>query len=287
MAETLTLNTTPETEVLTEEEQDSLEVGEKLVAEQEGLLAGKYKNAQELESAYIELQKKLGSNEDGVQDQGQGDETEEVSEPAQYLEDGSVNYDYVGEEYGTEVGNIFQSKGIDPWEISKHFHDNGGVITDEHYSQLESAGFSKSIVDAYLSGRSVESGYTNEAPVADLTDAESNQIKDSVGGEEEYANIVNWAGQNLSKSEIEAFDTLINTGNVAQIKLAVAGMRAQYQEANGYEGRMLSGKPAKTPDGVFRSQAELVAALGDPRYDTDPAYRADVVAKLDRSDVNF
>ena len=42
MAETLSYNNTPEAEVLSAEEQDSLEVGEKLVAEQEGLLAGKY-----------------------------------------------------------------------------------------------------------------------------------------------------------------------------------------------------------------------------------------------------
>lgn len=284
MAETLTVNNTPESEVLTTEEQDSLEVGEKLVAEQEGLLAGKYKSAQELESAYIELQKKLGSNEeDGVQEDQET--TEEVVDDAQYLDDGSVNYDFVSDQYGSEVSNIFKDKGIDPWEISKHFHENDGTITDDHYSQLEGAGFSKQLVDAYLSGRSVESGYSK--PVADLTDAQANDIKKSVGGEEEYANIVTWAGQNLSKSEVEAFDTLINTGNVAQIKLAVSGMKAQYQNANGYEGRMLSGKPAKTPDGVFRSQAELVAAIGDPRYDTDPAYRADVIAKLDRSDVSF
>ena len=49
---------------LTEEEQDSLEVGEKLVAEQEGLLAGKYKNAEDLEAAYLSLQKKLGQEEE-------------------------------------------------------------------------------------------------------------------------------------------------------------------------------------------------------------------------------
>ena len=61
MAETFTSDNTTETEVLTEEEQNSLEVGEKLVAEQEGLLAGKYKNAEELENAYLSLQKKLGS----------------------------------------------------------------------------------------------------------------------------------------------------------------------------------------------------------------------------------
>ena len=63
MAETLTYDPAEDPEILTEEESDSLEVGEKLVAEQEGLLAGKYKNAEELESAYIELQKKFGSND--------------------------------------------------------------------------------------------------------------------------------------------------------------------------------------------------------------------------------
>ena len=65
--QTFTVDTTPQTETmsdnLTADEQDSLAVGEKLVAEQEGLLAGKYKDAAELEKAYVELQKKLGSKE--------------------------------------------------------------------------------------------------------------------------------------------------------------------------------------------------------------------------------
>ena len=64
-------------------------------------------------------------------------------------------------------------------------------------------------------------------------------------------------------------------------------MNAQYKEANGYEGRMLQGKPARTSGDVFRSQAQLVKAMSDPRYDNDPAYRADVIAKLDRSDLEF
>ena len=53
MAEILSYDNTPDTEVLSEEEQNSLEVGEKLVAAQEGLLAGKYKNAEDLEAAYL------------------------------------------------------------------------------------------------------------------------------------------------------------------------------------------------------------------------------------------
>ena len=64
MAETLSYDNTPDAEVLTEEEQDSLQVGEQLVAEQEGLLAGKYKSAEDLEAAYLSLQKKLGQEEE-------------------------------------------------------------------------------------------------------------------------------------------------------------------------------------------------------------------------------
>ena len=58
-------------------------------------------------------------------------------------------------------------------------------------------------------------------------------------------------------------------------------------EANGYEGRMLSGKSPKTSGDVFRSQQQVVDAMSDPRYDTDPAYRQDIIAKLDRSDLQF
>ena len=64
MAETFSYDNTPDAEVLTAEEQNSLEVGEELVAQQEQLLAGKYKSAEELENAYLSLQKKLGQTEE-------------------------------------------------------------------------------------------------------------------------------------------------------------------------------------------------------------------------------
>jgi hypothetical protein len=50
---------------------------------------------------------------------------------------------------------------------------------------------------------------------------------------------------------------------------------------------MLQGKAPKTSTDVFRSQAEVVAAMSDSRYDDDPAYRQDLIAKLDRSDLKF
>ena len=67
MAETMTYD--PGTDSVTTEnnltpdEQDSLEVGTEMQNQQEGLLAGKYKDAQELEKAYAELESRLGQNE--------------------------------------------------------------------------------------------------------------------------------------------------------------------------------------------------------------------------------
>ena len=288
MAETLTVNTDDTSPELTSEEQDSLQLGEQMAKDQGELLAGKYKNAEDLEKAYIELQKKLGDN-DGVSQEGR-EETQEVETPVNegYLQDGSVNYDKVSEDYGAEVGSLFKNKGIDPYEMDKHFNENNGTLSDDMYAKLESAGFNKSLVDSFIAGKKAEAGVTETAEVEErFTDREIRDIQNSVGGEKEYQTLVEWVGQNLPESEINAFDQLLDSGNTNQIKLAVQGMNAQYKEANGYEGRMLQGKPAQTSGDVFRSQAQLVKAMSDPRYDNDPAYRADVIEKLDRSDLTF
>ena len=118
---------------------------------------------------------------------------------------------------------------------------------------------------------------------SDITDTQVNEIKNYAGGEEAYQNIVDWAGSNLDPNSIKAFDNIINSGSVDAIKLAVNGLKSQYENANGYEGRMVTGKAPENSRDVYRSQAELVKAMSDRRYDDDPAYRQDVMAKLDRS----
>ena len=293
MAETLSYDNTPQTEVLSPEEQDSLEVGEKLVAEQEGLLAGKYNSPKELEKAYLELQSKLGKAEETEQAEGETNDSELSEENTEYyLEDGSVNFEQVSADYGSEMSNLFQEKGIDPYEISKHFHDNKGEITDEDYSQLEQAGFSKQLVDAYLNGRAVESGYMNQTETeteteVDISQQDVNSIQNSVGGEKQYTNIVSWAANNLPEEQVVAYDNLVASGNVEGINLALQGLKAQYDDAFGREGRTLQGRAPRSNEGVFRSQAELMSAMNDPRYDTDEAYRDEVLRKLDASDLQF
>ena len=249
MAETFTYDNTPDTEVLTEEEQDSLAVGEELMEQQENLLAGKYKNAQDLESAYLELQKKLGEG-DVEPEEGDMEEAEEFeSSPATDM------IASASEEFA-ELG-----------EISPETRDALAEMSSEE------------LLDAYMS--------MQQPPSADLTDADVSELKASVGGEQAYEQITGWAAESLSDVELEAFNSTIDGGSLAQIQMIMAGLQARYQAENGYEGTQLQGKPPSNSGDVFRSQAEVVQAINDPRYDRDPAYRNDILMKLERSDVQF
>ena len=265
MAETLTVDPTPDAEVmetggvqLTAEEQDSLQVGTAIQEQQENLPAGKYKDAQELEKAYINLQKKLG--EDGNEETKAEGEQEEVLQetPEESTEELSPTAQLI-----TSASDEF---------------DNNGQLTSETLNRLSEMP-SKDLVEAYMQLQANQS--TADTP--DITDAQVNEIKTAAGGEEAYTQITEWASNNLQPNEISAFDEVINSGSVDAIRLAVNGLRAQYENANGYEGRMLTGKPPVQTKDVYRSQAELVAAMSDRRYDDDPAYRQDVMQKLDRS----
>ena len=266
MAETLSYDNTPDTEVLTQEEQNSLEVGEKLVAEQEGLLAGKYKNAEDLEAAYLSLQKKLGQ-----------EEKEEV------------NYEESDEGYAEEEGSNEEVSEYAPavsliTDASDEYYANDGQLSEETISKFSEMS-SQDLVNAYLEIQAKNPQAPQQA--AEMSEAQVNSVQNAAGGEANYNRVIEWAASNLSDAQINAFDSVVDSGNPAAIGIAFQGLQSKYNEVNGYEGRMLQGKPASSSGDVYRSQAELVAAMGDPRYDSDPAYRADVIQKLEQSDLQF
>ena len=273
MSETLTIDPTPPAEIvgeeagvqLTADEQDSLAVGEKITEQQDQLLAGKYKDAESLEKAYIELQKKLG--EDG-------------KEEAPQAEDQGEAEDVLPEESQEDSPQLSPSAEV-ILSASEEFEDSGNLSEDTlaKFGQMSS----QDLVKAYMEvQKSMPDNIETEAN--DISDAQVNDIKNAAGGEEAYANMVNWATDNLDQQSKTAFDEIINSGSVDAIKLAVSGLKSQYNNAVGYEGKMVTGKaPVNTKD-VYRSQAELVRAMSDPRYDNDPAYRQDVMQKLEQSD---
>ena len=83
------------------------------------------------------------------------------------------------------------------------------------------------------------------------------------------------------------YDDVMELGNPLAAYFAVQAMAYKYQDASGKDGELLTGKAPKSTADVFNSQAELVKAMEDDRYHDDPAYRAEIMAKLERSNINF
>ena len=260
MTETLNYDPTdPDAPELSEDEQDSLEVAEKLGQQESELYAGKFENAEELENAYLELQRKLGSDDDD-------DEVEDTT-----LDEDEVEYDEA------TVAGIETIQ-----DASDEYYENEGNLsaeTMERFGQMDA----RDLVNAFMA---IQENSDPADSYPDLSDAEMNTVYNSVGGEAEYGKLTSWAAENMDDKALDAFNTIIDQGNPTAIQIAVAGMKAEYDNSEGYEGRMLTGKAARATDG-FRSQAEVVAAMSDPRYDRDPAYRQDLYDKLERSNVAF
>ena len=255
MTEKLTYDPTPaDAPEFTEDEQNSLEVADKLGQEENELLAGKYRNAEELENAYLELQKKLGSSDEETETTTTEETEEDWSDGAQVIAD-----------------------------ASKEYFDNEGKLSAETMQKFTEMS-STDLVNAYMEIQ--KNAPAPQEAAADLTDAEMNSVYNSAGGEKEYQRLVGWAAENLAENKLDAFNSIVNQGDATAIQIAVAGLRSEYEGQEGYEGRMLQGKGARTTD-AFRSQAEVVAAMSDPRYERDEAYRQDVYDKLERSNVAF
>ena len=297
MGETITYDAATDTVStegsLTADEQDSLQVGEQMLAEQEGLLAGKYKSPKDLEKAYLELQKKQGE-ESGL---GKLDTetTEEVTteEPQFtqedfYTEDGSVNYETANEVYGDQVTKQFKDNGIDPFKMNEYFVENNGTLSDEMYTDLGKAGFNKAMVDSYLEGVrnqvGMEQAQADEAPV--LSDTEVAEVHSIAGGKQGYEQLMAWASDNISDADAKNFDEVVETGNKAAVTFAVKALFGQYEDAMGRDSTLIQGKQS-APSDVYRSMAQVVSDMNDPRYDRDEAYRDDVQAKLARSNLKL
>ena len=218
MTEKLTYDPTPaDAPELTEDEQNSLEVAEKLGQEESELYAGKYENAEQLEQAYLELQKKLGSDEEAEVD------TEEDEVEDQEWSDGAAL-----------IANA-----------SSEFYENEGQLTPETMQKFSEMS-SQDLVEAFME---IQRNNPTPAPGAedtsDLTDAEMNSIYNSAGGEAEYQRLTAWAAENISEAQMDAFNSVVNNGEALAIQMAVAGLRSEYENQEGYEGRMLTGKAAK------------------------------------------
>lgn len=243
--------------LIDKQEADALEQYRRseLEANDHSQYAGKFKSAEDLEKAYLELQKKLGAKES--EDSVSEDEVESDDSPP--------------EEEQSPV-----SKRVDFLrEASDEYYSNDNELKPETIQKLKEMP-SEELIEAYL-----ELQKTNPVAKAQpLSDDAAKTIVDSVGGQDAYNDTLAWAANNLKPNEVAAYDNVVNSGNKDAIFFAVQALNQRYKDSVGFEGQQVSGKAPKNMVKGFRSNAELANAISDPRYRTDPAYRYDIEQKL-------
>ena len=244
----------PQEGEFTPEEQENIKVGEALEDQQNQLLAGKFKDAEDLEKGYIELQKKLGEPKE---------ESSETEEPKAE--------DEPEEKEEEKVEAAFLDK---LWEEAVK-----DEYSDETLEQLNKMD-PKEIAEMHLK-------YRAENQVQPMSEDTVGKLKGVAGGDEDYNTMVGWAKENLQEGEIEMYDKVMEKGDPLACYFAVQALKYRFDDASGVEGEMLTGKAPTNRGDQFKSQAQVVEAMSDPKYDNDPAYRREVMEKLDRSDIKF
>jgi hypothetical protein len=247
--------------------------GDPTATEEQQLLAGKYKSVEDLEKAYQEAQRKLSQR-------GQVEETEEEAAEADDSEEEKPQSADAKEIYGDFIGSRLEEAEIDFNAMNTRWQETG-QLADDDYSQLEEAGFTRDMVDAYLSGLQYKAAQDTALTVKEIT-----ALKQEYGGDKGYSDMLEWAAENLSEEEIKGFNEIV-TGNstMAAVRMAVSGLYAKYTSKAGVEPKLIGGRAPKASTDKFESTAQLVEAMKDPRYAADPAYRRKIEEKLARSSI--
>jgi len=223
------------------------------------LIGGKFKTQEDLLKAYQELEKKRSEEKEPQAEETTTEET--TQERAEDSEETT--------ESQTETSPAL-TKAADEYK-------QGGKLSEESIDELAKMD-SKDLIKAYVDF------YGKNQTASELQATQIQDVKNIAGGEKEYGEMMQWASQNLEKSEAKEFNKITSSGNFTAIKFAVEALNGRWKGDVGYEAPLVTGK-ATASDGIkpYRSQAELARDIADPRYSTDPAFRQDIEDRLSRS----
>lgn len=214
-------------------------------------LPEKFQSAEDLAKAYSELESRLGQQSAEPDVTGENDPNQfSMGEAAQFLDDKGLNFDAFAQE-------VLQTGGL----------------SNEAYQALEQAGIHRKIVDTYIEGQTA------------IASQIRNTALSSVGGEQAYAQIIQWAQANLTEGEIAAYNASLDTQDLDQAIFAIRGLQARYRSDVGTMPNFVQGQSGGNSAGSYQSLAQLTKDMSDPRYETDPAYRSTVANKLRNSNI--
>ena len=161
-----------------------------------------------------------------------------------------------------------------PQGLDKYYSEfaETGELTEKSYTELAKQGLDKKLVDSYIEGQKL------------VADTKTKSIQDVAGGKEEYSELVDWAGKNLSEAEQKVFNDMVDSGDVETAKFAVQGLMSK-ANVNPKQQSLFEGTSDVVSRDAFTSVSQVTDAMNDPRYEKDPAFRKEVEQKISRSKV--
>lgn len=158
-------------------------------------------------------------------------------------------------------------------EYSQEFAENG-ELSDDTYKALEDSGISRKYVDEYIAGQQA------------IAAQAENQLLNSAGfdSRDDFDKAASWAKANLTQSQLQEFNDAVTGDDAKATTHALEKLNEAYRSAKGStSSSLLSGNGGNTGSDSFQSNQQMIDAISDPRYQKDPAYRAEVEAKIKRS----
>jgi hypothetical protein len=156
-----------------------------------------------------------------------------------------------------------------------------GSLSDGSRRALRAKGLTDGLIDQHVAGLQA------------IRDGQMNRFMTLAGGAEKYKAMSEWAGATLPAADQASYNAAVNSGNPEIVAMAVQGLKARYELSGGGQTapteraaptRLSGGAPAgATGVRMFASMAEQVRAQADPRYNSDPAFRATVEKMIDAS----
>ena len=259
----------------------------------EDLLAGKYKSREDLINGINELKLKDVSDEDLVKqykelesgvgsqdsDADAGSDTDgdasDDSQDSTTDDAGDADAD-AGDADTTDDGDSSDADTDAVTKITDEMMDKynaelaeGDKLSDGSYQELEALGINRAMVDAMVQGINYQ----------------KSQLYEVAGGKELYDSMLEWAGDNMNKAEIETFNQAFDSGDMEQMKASVELLKTKYGQKNSLppKKKIEPKGHSTTPVTGYENKAALTKDMRDPRYQKDPKFRASVMAKISKT----
>ena len=129
----------------------------------------------------------------------------------------------------TEPGS---NEAVEFFEALNEEYDQNGGLSEESLDALKEMS-SEELVDAYFQ---MQDRLGSEPQGAELSESDVSAIQQSVGGADNYNALVSWAAENFDQAEIEAFDGVVESGNVGAINLALQALYIDTQKPRVWRG---------------------------------------------------